>query len=143
MKFKRKKKSRMRGSNSHGWGAKKKHRGAGHRGGRGFSGSGKRADQKKPRYWNTDYFGKKGFKLKRQESVCINLQTLETQLNGFIASGDAVEKEGTIHINLSKMGYDKLLSKGNATRKYNIIVASATENAVKKIRSLGGEVKEG
>ena len=41
---KRKKNSRQRGEWTHGWGAKKKHRGAGHRGGRGNAGSGKRGE---------------------------------------------------------------------------------------------------
>ena len=39
----RKKNTRQRGSHTHGWGAKKKHRGAGNRGGRGNAGSGPRA----------------------------------------------------------------------------------------------------
>ena len=44
----RKKVVKQRGSHTHGWGSKKKHRGAGNRGGRGMAGSGKRADQRKP-----------------------------------------------------------------------------------------------
>ena len=50
---KRKKLSRMRGTHTHKGGDKKKRRGAGHRGGRGNSGSGKRGDAKKPRYWGS------------------------------------------------------------------------------------------
>ena len=53
---KRKKNSRQRGSHTHGWGAMKKHRGAGNRGGRGAAGSGKRADSKKPSIWTGPYF---------------------------------------------------------------------------------------
>ena len=46
---KRKKSSRMHGRKmgTHGWGARKKHKKTGHRGGKGMSGSGKRADHKK------------------------------------------------------------------------------------------------
>ena len=61
---KRKKVVKYRGSHTHGGGAKKKRRGAGHRGGRGMAGSGKRADQKKPtilKLYGNSYFGKKGF----------------------------------------------------------------------------------
>jgi large subunit ribosomal protein L15 len=59
---KEKKTADKRGEWTHGWGAKKKHRGAGHRGGRGLAGSGKRGDAKKPRYWkDKKYFGKNGF----------------------------------------------------------------------------------
>ncbi len=43
-----KKNKRQRGLSSHGWGHKKKHRGAGNRGGKGMAGTGKRADTKKP-----------------------------------------------------------------------------------------------
>ena len=48
MQNKVKKVRKFRGSHTHGYGSKKKHRGAGSRGGRGMAGSGKRADQKKP-----------------------------------------------------------------------------------------------
>ena len=45
----RKKSSRMhgKGMGTHGGGARKKRKGSGHRGGKGMSGSGKRADHKK------------------------------------------------------------------------------------------------
>lgn len=59
---KRNKRSRIRGTRTCGW-AMKKHKGSGNRGGKGFSGSGKRADQKKTyviKYFYP-YFGKKGF----------------------------------------------------------------------------------
>src|SRR3989344_9386542 len=62
---KRRKFTRMRGTHTHGGGSKKKNRGAGNRGGRGMAGSGKRAEQKKPKIlkeFGTSYFGKKGFK---------------------------------------------------------------------------------
>ena len=85
LKQKRSKVSRMRGTNSHGWGHKKKHRGKGHRGGVGLSGTGARGDVKKSavlsnakkivqiisaqkgvkmssiKYSGKDYFGKRGF----------------------------------------------------------------------------------
>ena len=56
---KRKKDSRARGQWTHGGGSKKKRRGAGNRGGRGHSGSGKRGDAKKQIYLKKkNYFGK-------------------------------------------------------------------------------------
>src|SRR3989338_2684643 len=80
---KRKKNTRQRGKTTHGWGARKKHRGAGNRGGRGMAGSGKRADQKKPsilkEYGNT-YFGKFGFKIPqkiKKQIKEINISTIE------------------------------------------------------------------
>ena len=59
---KRKKSRKLRGHKTHGYGSKKKHRGAGNRGGRGMAGTGKRAGQKKPSM-PEDYLGKKGFKI--------------------------------------------------------------------------------
>ena len=58
---KSKKKLKYRGSKTHGCGSMKKRRGAGHRGGRGAAGSGKRGDAKKPSIWGGRYFGKHGF----------------------------------------------------------------------------------
>ena len=65
--FKRKKNTRQRGSHTHGWGAKKKHRGKGNKGGSGNAGSGKRSDSKKPSFWKLKLpkgFKKKGLKKK-------------------------------------------------------------------------------
>ena len=62
---KRKKSSRMHGKKmgTHGWGARKKHKKSGHKGGKGMSGSGKRADHKKSlviKLYGHKYFGKQG-----------------------------------------------------------------------------------
>ena len=64
----RKKNTRQRGSKTHGCGSMKKRRGAGHRGGRGAAGSGKRGDCKKPSIW------------KNKKYVLINLKTGETEI---------------------------------------------------------------
>ena len=65
----RKKSSRMHGRKmgTHGWGARKKHKKSGHRGGKGMSGSGKRADHKTTlvtKLFGGKYFGKQGEKSK-------------------------------------------------------------------------------
>ena len=137
---KRKKNSRQRGKTTHGWGAKKKHRGAGNRGGRGMAGSGKRADQKKPsilkEYGNT-YFGKFGFKIPqkiKKHIKEINISTIENS-KSFTA-----KKEGDFYIiNLDSQGYTKLLSKGKPTRKYKITCKSFSKKAIEKIHAAGGE----
>ncbi|MBS3145783.1 uL15 family ribosomal protein, partial [Candidatus Woesearchaeota archaeon] len=87
---KRSKKSRQRGTHTHGWGAKKKHRGAGNRGGRGNAGTGKRADTKKPtiiKLYGNEYFGKKGFKIPQNIKVVlktINLQELNQKVDSLV-----------------------------------------------------------
>ena len=97
----------MRGSKSHGYGSKKKHRGAGNRGGRGMAGSGKRADQKKTmilKKYGTSYFGKHGFYNPTKKNIrAINIEEL-----------NKIKKE---KINLRALGYNKLLGKGNIDRK--------------------------
>ncbi|MBS3112701.1 uL15 family ribosomal protein [Candidatus Woesearchaeota archaeon] len=139
---KRKKNSRMHGSHTHGWGAKKKHRGAGHRGGRGNAGTGKRADSKKPCIWALDYFGKYGFKKKNANIIkAINIHYLENHINSLLNLKKAVEKSNVFIIDLSKMGFNKLLSKGLVSKKFNITVDAATAKAIEKIEKAGGSVK--
>ena len=132
--FKRKKKVRMRGSHTHGWGSKKKHRGAGNRGGRGMAGTGKKADHKRPsiiKEYGTmaNYFGKKGFH--RPGKVIVNQNPINIcELNQF--------KEG--ELNLNELGYTKLLGKGVVKKKFIITVAHATEKAKQKIEKVGGKL---
>jgi len=125
---KRKKNIRQRGSHTHGWGSKKKHRGAGNRGGRGKAGSGKRGDAKKPSFWkNKNYSGKsKGFKSLKKPLKTINIEELK--------------KFKETKIDLTKEGYDKLLGKETPSRKYDLIVSQASELAIKKIKKAGGTV---
>src|SRR3989338_10894572 len=85
---KRKKVSRMRGrgQGTHGWGARKKHKGSGHRGGKGMAGTGKRADQKKTlitKLYGHGYFGKKGVtskSSKKDKRKRINLGMIQNNL---------------------------------------------------------------
>ena len=70
---KQKKNKRMRGAKTtHGYGAKKKHRGSGNKGGKGMAGSGKRADQKKTmilKVFGNEYFGRHGFTFERYYGI--------------------------------------------------------------------------
>lgn len=141
---KRKKSHRMRASQTHGWGAKKKHRGAGNRGGRGMAGSGKRADQKKPsilKEYGNKYFGKLGFirpfKIVRKDRT-VNLYFLEENIDKI------AKKEGDFYaINLNDLGFTKLLGTGEITKKYRVICNKVSKKAQQKIKSLNGEVING
>ena len=131
---KRKKNSRQRGSKTHGWGAMKKHRGAGNRGGRGKAGSGKRSDQLKPtiiKHFGLDnYFGKFGFK--RPQKIIKKIRTINV--------GD-LNKLNKTDINLTELGFNKLLGEGKVSKKYNITVSSCSKLAKEKIEKLGGSIK--
>ncbi len=140
---KRSKNSRHRGSKTHGWGEKKKHRGSGHRGGVGNAGSGKKADCKKPRFWKDPYYmGKFGFV--RQNTVYIsdiNIRTLESRLQTLLSQQFVQENDGAYVVDLHKMGYGKLLSKGNVTRKWQITCKQVSATAKKKVEDAGGTVR--
>jgi large subunit ribosomal protein L15 len=134
MKHRKKKNIRFRGSKTHGWGAKKKHRGAGHRGGHGRSGSGKRGDQKKPSYWKYEKPGKVGFTSKsRTLSLPITLQYIQDHK-------DTLPIDSHANLDLTQLGFHKLLATGKISTKLNIIIPFATERAIAKIKKAGGSV---
>lgn len=136
--MKRKKNTRQRGSCTHGWGSMKKHRGKGNKGGCGKAGTGKRGDAKKPSIWKEKYFGKFGFKKKgvMKEIKAINLD----QLDLLLKQGKIAKEGENLKIDLSVLGYNKLLGRGKVKNKYLINVESASEKAVKKIQESGGKV---
>lgn len=142
MRFKRKKNSRHRGSKTHSWGAMKKHRGSGNRGGRGNAGFGKRSDCKKPSVWGIEnFYGAHGFTpIHRKEGAACNIEMLEQQYKQLLKKGIIVEEKGAAAINLQAMGAEKLLGKGNPIRKWNIMVKQASESAQAKIHEKGGTV---
>lgn len=137
---KRKKNSRQRGSQTHGYGSKKKHRGAGSRGGRGRAGSGKRADTKKPSFWGKKYFGIRGIKSRFKEDKIINILTIESKLNTWLNNKKIEKKADTYIINLDKLGFDKLLSKDIVKSKLDITVRKCSKKVKEKIEKAGGKV---
>jgi large subunit ribosomal protein L15 len=138
---KRKKSSRSHGT--HGWG-RNKHRNSGQRGGYGNAGSGKKSDSKKPSIWGTktDYFGKHGFVSKGQitKDCVISVRDLEDKLPAFIAQKHAKQEAGVVVIDLTKLGYTKLLGTGKVTKKIKITIPTTTAGAAEKIKAAGGEV---
>ena len=140
---KRKKNSRQRGSSTHGWGAKKKHRGSGNKGGKGMAGTGKRADSKKPSYWKDKrYMGKWGFKKKniKVEVKPVNISYIEDKLDNLLNRKIIKHEKGAYELDLEKLGYNKLLSEGNIKNTYRIKALFASKKAIEKITSAGGEV---
>jgi large subunit ribosomal protein L15 len=138
----RKKNSRHRGSWTHGWGEKKKHRGAGSRGGRGNAGSGKRGDAKKPSYWKIKNFvGKHGFTNPTTKMVTtITLSVLASNIEQFVVAGHAIKSGSTYKINLADIGVDKLLGTGTSAYTFEIVTQYATAGAIKKVEEKGGSV---
>ena len=136
-------KSMMTGSRTRGRGHKKG-RGAGLRGGRGNAGCHKTKRimyERVGRVWGAHSF-------KRPQSVVsannsINLKTIEENSDNWISEGIATKKGKVVSVDLSKMGYDKLLGTGSTEKTYKLTVNSASAKAVEKIESAGGEIING
>lgn len=121
----RKKIRRALGYKTHfgGIGGKQK-RGKGSKGGKGRAGHGKRAGHMKL-FFKTKK--KKGFvPVKIKKIKTINLSSLDKMK----------EKD----INLTKLGYDKLLGSGKITRAITVKVKSVSKKAKEKIEKVGGTI---
>ncbi len=121
----RKKITRQRGRKWHGWGAKKKHRGKGSRGGKGWGGSTKHKRSYIYSY-EPDHFGYKGFHSLKKKGKAINVEDLE--------------KFGKTEIDLTELGYDRLLSKGNINSAIIVHVNKFSPRAKEKIEAAGGKI---
>lgn len=141
MKLKKKRKSkRMRGKGmgTHGWGARKKHLGSGHRGGKGMAGTGKTAGHRKSQIihlYGTEYFGRRGITsrpTKRKKENIINLSELQENL-------EALKKKYMKNeiLNLEKY---KILGDGEIKEKIVIKARAVSESAKEKIEKAGGKV---
>lgn len=125
MNKKRRKKSRYRGTHTHGRGAKKKARGSGHRGGVGKAGSGKRADHKKDLI--NFPFGKDKVLRRKQKTKLkvINLSQISERYSG--------NKEVVL------TGF-KVLGEGELKEKMVIKADAASQSAIDKVKKSGGDI---
>jgi large subunit ribosomal protein L15 len=131
-----KKVSRMRGSHTHGYGEKKKHRGKGSRGGKGLANifKHKRVWVKKKR---PDLLKRNiGFKSLQQRGLKDQIKTINVNELVRILKNADPKKE----IKLSDYGYDKLLGSGQINTKLKIRVNSFTERAEEKVLKAGGQI---
>jgi large subunit ribosomal protein L15 len=85
--------------------------------------------------------GKTGFTpVNQHPQKPINVGDLELGLERLIEQGKAKQADGKIEINLSEIGYTKLLGSGRITRPVRIIVAQSSEKATEKVSQAGGQV---
>jgi large subunit ribosomal protein L15 len=141
MVVRREKKIRKRRGRGTGYGKRKRHRGGGSRGGRGLAGLHKHKVMKMIKYM-PDHFGKIGFK--RPEEVVrklrtINLKTLDCMVEELLKDGKAKKGKDGIKINLSELGYDKLLGTGRVKHKLIVEAKYFSKNAIKKLENVGGK----
>lgn len=138
---KNKKVTKYRAYTTHGGGHRKKRRGAGSRGGRGRAGSGKRAGHKKAGGMTIE--GKKGFRpLRTVKKVCIiNVGDFTEDFVTELLNKQKITKEGDHYIlDLTKLGYTKLLGTGNVNLKLKITVPVYSAKAAEKVKQAGGEI---
>jgi len=140
---KRKKSRKLRGrTRTMGWGNVGQHRKSGSRGGRGAVGMHKHKWSWVLKY-APDWYGKHGFTRHPsivEERIAINLRELSERVEELRAKGLVKEEDGVLVVDLSKLGYTKLLGEGEISFKAKIIVREASKRAIEKVESAGGEV---
>lgn len=164
LKYKKSKTQKMRGSSSHGWGAKKKNRGSGNRGGFGLSGTGARGDAKKSAVLSnalslrkvisaqkgiklsnvklgTGYFGKRGFKsVNKKKNKTLSLSYIEENFD-VLLENEIIKKEGSNFIlDVTQLGFNKVLGKGNFSKKITLICDQISSSAKLRVEEVGGKV---
>lgn len=133
--------NKMRGSRTIGGGCSKKRRGAGHRGGRGKAGGHKHMWSWVVKF-DPDRFGKSGFKrpLKTiNKPKTINLDYLDDNAEKLVEKELAEKKGKKIIIDVTQLGYDKVLGNGKITKDLSIKAKEFSKSAIRKIEDNGGE----
>ncbi|MBN2202582.1 MAG: uL15 family ribosomal protein [Candidatus Aenigmarchaeota archaeon] len=125
---------KQRATRTCGYGSTKKHRGKGSRGGRGKAGL-----HKQKKTWmvvnDPNHYGKKGF--------IINDEAKNVVMSVTVRELDVIARNmKKTEINVSELGFDKVISKGKLTQPLTITVSKITAKAKQKIEESGGKVIE-
>ena len=132
---------KKRGSRSCGYGNAQKHRGAGSRGGRGMAGSNKHKWSRISKF-NPGYFGRSGFKRPNpKETKAINIGYINQNMENWVKKGVAKSEKKKYLVNLTDIGYDKLLGAGKVTYPIKITVDKYSALALQKVEDAGGKIK--
>ncbi len=121
--------NKFRGSRYHGRG-KKAGRGAGKRGGRGNAGLNKHKVMTRLKFM-PGHWGMHGFN--RHPGLRV--------VNSSVNVGEVCEISEGDSINLTEMGFDKLLGRGRIDRPLQITVREASARAIEKVEAAGGSVE--
>jgi large subunit ribosomal protein L15 len=91
--------------------------------------------------YDPDYFGKHGFyRPNRREVKSMNLIQLSTLVENLERRGELKILDDMPVVNLSALGFGKLVGGGKLDRGLVIIVNSWTERAEKAVREAGGRL---
>lgn len=134
---------RIRGTRTCGGGSAKKRRGKGSKGGSGRAGA---YEHHFVRSWKQGIIKgnkKRAISHVRQEAnIAINVGELENMLGGLIEKGKAEERTGGIYcIDVTLLGIQKVLGKGEVTKKLMLRANEISRVARDKIESAGGTVE--
>jgi len=133
--------NKMRGSRSIGGGCSKKRRGAGHKGGKGKAGLSKHHWTWTVKY-DPNHFGKHGFK-RPQKSINkinpVNLSYLNARIDQLLDEGLATKEGNSIIIDVTELGYNKVLGGGKLFKSLTIKSPMFSASAEDKIQEAGGE----
>lgn len=132
---------KLRGSRTVAGGCSKKRRGAGNRGGKGQAGGHKH-------HWtwmvkfDPKHFGKYGFKRPQGASQVfnpVNVDFLDENSDKLLSQGIATEEDNKIIIDVTELGYNKVLGKGKISKALTIKAPQFSKSAISKIENAGGE----
>ncbi len=127
---------RKRGSRTCGWGRQSQHRRHSRKGGRGKAGIHKHK-------WvppAPKHEGKRGFRsIWAREVRTINVGELDELIAGMLAEGKLVEREGIVEVDLTELGYEKVLGRGNVSRPIIVKAKAFSERAIARIEVVGGK----
>lgn len=152
MKKHKKKIRKFRGTRVCGYGRVGQHRKTGQRAGRGKTTQWKKSKrsyylkQKELGFPDPDWIhGKRGFTrpqdMVRLDHVNImNVKDLDLNIDELVQNDVASKSGKTYSLDLSEMNIQKLLGRGEITKKVNITVKKASKSAIKKIEDAGGKV---
>lgn len=132
---KTKKAVKMRGSNSHGYGYKKKHRGKGSKGGKGMAGPFKQKKSWVLRFDRSRLGKAKGFKSLREKEITPSYKAINLRAVQILAEKNKLAGE----IDLQSFGYGKVLSAGNLKSPFTIKAKRFSKEAEEKILKAGGK----
>ena len=95
--------------------------------------------------YEPNYFGKKGFKTPQTitgqtHPNTINIDQLDQLIDKQTRQKQITKKQGKPYIDLTALGYQKLLAKGRLTKPALIKIQAYSENAAKKIQEAGGKI---
>jgi large subunit ribosomal protein L15 len=137
-----KRRSKKKKSGTHGYGSKKKNRGAGNRGGRGNAGSGKKGQSKNMKKDGINELGEHGFNSRTPDQDGINLKDIDQRIDEFVDEGVAEETDDGYVFHAEEAGYEKILGGGKLTRDIEIRAENFSSSAERKIEESDSEAVE-